>query len=140
MTCALVVCAEACTTEKIRFVSQGQHLLRVDRETTVASDERVDDALKNEIRRHVDACDVIILSDYAKGTLSPAVICYAIDQGRLRGLPIVVDPKCPDFSRYARATVITPNVKEIKNATGIQVLTDEDAISGRQSGLSGCQC
>ena len=38
ITCALVVCAEACTPEKIRFVSQGQHLLRVDRETTVASD------------------------------------------------------------------------------------------------------
>ena len=135
MTCALVVCAEACTTEKIRFVSQGQHLLRVDRETPAAS-ERVDDALKNEIRRHVDACDVIILSDYAKGTLSPAVIRYAIDQGRMRGLPVVVDPKCPDFSRYARATVITPNVKEIKNATGIQVLTDEDAIT---AGKAGCR-
>jgi D-beta-D-heptose 7-phosphate kinase/D-beta-D-heptose 1-phosphate adenosyltransferase len=134
VTCALVVCAEACTPEKIRFVSQGQHLLRVDRETTVAPDERVDDALKNEISRHIDACNVIILSDYAKGTLSPAVIRYAIDQGRLRGLPIVVDPKCPDFSRYARATVITPNVKEIKNATGIQVLTDEDAIAAGEAG------
>jgi D-beta-D-heptose 7-phosphate kinase/D-beta-D-heptose 1-phosphate adenosyltransferase len=134
MTCALVVCAEACTPEKIRFVSQGQHLLRVDRETTVASDERVDDALKNEISRHLDACDVIILSDYAKGTLSPTVIHYAIDQGRLRGLPIVVDPKCPDFSRYAGATVITPNVNEIKNATGIQVVTDEDAIAAGEAG------
>ena len=134
ITCALVVCAEACTPEKIRFVSQGQHLLRVDRETKVASDQRLDDALKKEISRYLDACDVIILSDYAKGTLSPAVICYAIDQGRLRGLPIVVDPKCPDFSRYARATVITPNVKEIKNATGIQVLTDEDAIAAGEAG------
>ena len=136
MTCALVVCAEACTPEKIRFVSQGQHLLRVDRETTLASDERVDDALKNEISRHLDACDVIILSDYAKGTLSPAVIRYAIDEGRMRDLPIVVDPKSPDFSRYARATVITPNVKEIKNATGIQVLVDEDAIA---AGKAGCR-
>ena len=136
LTCALVVCVEACTPEKIRFVSQGQHLLRVDRETTVASDERVDDALKNEISRHLDACDVIILSDYAKGTLSPAVIRYAIDEGRMRGLPIVVDPKSPDFSRYAGATVITPNVKEIKNATGIQVLMDEDAIA---AGKAGCR-
>src|SRR5262245_919850 len=121
MTCALIVCAEACTTEKMRFVSRGQHLLRVDREMTVTSNERVDDALRNEIRLHLDACDVIILSDYAKGTLSPAVIHYAIDQGRMRNLPIVVDPKCPDFSRYFGATVITPNLKEIKNATGIQV-------------------
>ena len=136
MTCALVVCAEACTPEKTRFVSQGQHLLRVDRETTLASDERVDDALKNEISRHLDACDVIILSDYAKGTLSPAVIRFAIDEGRMRDLPIVVDPKSPDFSRYARATVITPNVKEIKNATGIQVLVDEDAIA---AGKAGCR-
>ena len=134
MTCVLVVCAESCTPEKIRFVSQGQHLLRVDRETVVAPDKRVEDALKNEISRHLDACDVIILSDYAKGTLSPAVIFHAIEQGRQRGLPIVVDPKCPDFSRYARATLITPNVKEIQNATGIQVLTDEDAIAAGEAG------
>ena len=136
ITCALVVCAEACTPEKIRFVSQGQHLLRVDRETMFASDARVEYALKDEISRHLNDCDVIILSDYAKGTLSPAVIRYAIDEGRLRGLPIVVDPKCPDFSRYARATVITPNVQEIRNATGIQVLTDEDAVA---AGGAGCR-
>ena len=136
ITCALVVCEEACTPEKIRFVSQGQHLLRVDRETTVTSNERLDNALKNELSRHLDACDVIILSDYAKGTLSPGVIRYAIDEGRLRGVPIVVDPKCPDFTRYARATVITPNVKEVKHATGIQVLTDEDAVA---AGKAGCR-
>jgi D-beta-D-heptose 7-phosphate kinase/D-beta-D-heptose 1-phosphate adenosyltransferase len=136
ITCALVVCGDACTPEKIRFVSQGHHLLRVDRETTVAFDEQVNSALKNEISRHLDACDVIILSDYAKGTLSPAVIRYAIDEGRKRGLPIVVDPKSPDFSHYAGATVITPNMTEIKNATGIQVLVDEDAIA---AGKAGCR-
>ena len=70
MTSALVVAAEATTPEKVRFVSQGQQLLRVDHESTAASHRQTEEALKREIGRHLHTCDIIVLSDYAKGTLS----------------------------------------------------------------------
>ena len=133
MTSALVVAAEATTPEKVRFVSQGQQLLRVDHESTAASHRQTEEALKREIGRHLHTCDIIVLSDYAKGTLSSDVIRFAIDQGRRRGLPIVVDPKSPDFARYSGATIITPNVSEITNATGIHICSDEDTVSAGQA-------
>jgi D-beta-D-heptose 7-phosphate kinase/D-beta-D-heptose 1-phosphate adenosyltransferase len=138
ITSGLIVDESRSTTEKIRFVSQGQHLLRVDREVKSVPDARTEAALIEEIDHHVQTCDVIILSDYAKGSLTAAMSRHAIDKGRARRIPIVVDPKCADFSRYARATVITPNVKEARDATGIQVVTDDDAVAaGRAACLAG---
>ena len=61
--------------------------------------------------------DAVVLSDYAKGVLSPAVIRAVIDKARELGKPVIVDPKGADFSIYRGATLMTPNRKELADAT-----------------------
>ena len=68
---------------------------------------------------------VVILSDYAKGTLTGNVIKAAINAAKGACIPIIVDPKSRDFRRYAGATIITPNVKELAAATGIEATTND---------------
>lgn len=114
------------TTVKMRFVAMGQQMLRVDRETSapLAADEaaRFSTALCGSLKGK----DVLVLSDYGKGVLTPAVLADAIAAARAAGLPVVVDPKGSDYARYAGADVITPNRKELGEATGAAVETDEE--------------
>jgi len=69
-----------------------------------------------------------VLSDYAKGLLTDDVIRSCIEIAKRHHLPIVVDPKSVNLHRYAGATVITPNSKEVMDATGIDP-TDDDALA-----------
>jgi D-beta-D-heptose 7-phosphate kinase/D-beta-D-heptose 1-phosphate adenosyltransferase len=64
----------------------------------------------------LDGVDVLVLSDYAKGTLAdvPALIAAA----KARGIPVVVDPKGADFSRYRGATLVKPNLSEFEAVVG----------------------
>ncbi len=62
-------------------------------------------------------CDALVLSDYAKGSFSPEVCQALIQAARKQGIPVLVDPKSPDFSRYRGATTICPNLAELTAAT-----------------------
>ena len=120
------------TTEKLRFVAQGQHLLRADYEATAPlcsdSAEELIDVVVKELPRH----DVLVLSDYAKGVLTDDVISRLLSTARTFNIPSIVDPKSTNFARYSGATVITPNSKETKDASGIDPAEDENAsLAGR---------
>ena len=128
--CDFTVSPDRPTTEKIRFVAQGQHMLRTDAEVTAAIGSETAAELLAVIGRLAAEHDVLVLSDYAKGLLTDTVVRGAIDIAQARGLPIVVDPKSVDLRRYAGATVITPNSKEVLDATGIDP-TDDDALAER---------
>ena len=67
----------------------------------------------------VRKADAVILSDYAKGALSPQLCQAVIALARERGIPVLVDPKDRDFSKYAGATTICPNLQELGLVTGI---------------------
>jgi len=126
ITCEFCESPNRPTSEKIRFVANGQHMLRTDREVTVAVDGPVLRELIQRIERLTAEHDVVVLSDYAKGLLTDEIIRAAIDAASRRRLPIVVDPKSVDLKRYSGATVITPNSKEVLDATGIDP-TDDDS-------------
>ncbi len=66
----------------------------------------------------------MILSDYGKGVLSAAIIGHVIAQAGSAGIPVFVDPKTDDFSRYRGATCITPNTQELATASGMAVDSD----------------
>ncbi len=122
------------TSEKIRFVAHGQHMLRADAEATAPIDESTANALIESIEKLAPVHDVMVLSDYAKGLLTDAVVRRSIDIAKKHRLPIVVDPKSVDLRRYAAATVITPNSKEVLDATGIDP-TDDDRRA-EEAGMS----
>lgn len=102
------------TTVKLRVIGRQQQLLRIDFET--APSHEVLAAKLAEFAERVADCDAVILSDYGKGGL--AHIGEMIRLARAAGKPVLVDPKGDDFSKYAGATVITPNRAELRQVVG----------------------
>jgi len=123
----LVVDAARPTIEKVRYVAQGQHMLRVDREVPGDVSGQAAQAIIDEVAARIAGHDVLVLSDYAKGVLTDAVIAGVIAQARRAGVPVVVDPKSARLARYNGATLVTPNAKETMEATGIAIVEDVDA-------------
>ncbi|MFT5079927.1 MAG: D-beta-D-heptose 7-phosphate kinase/D-beta-D-heptose 1-phosphate adenosyltransferase [Bacteroidia bacterium] len=106
------------TTEKTRLVSGVNQMLRVDWEETRALEEASFDELLRQLPGSIEGADAVILSDYGKGLLCERVIRAVIAAAKERGVPVLVDPKGNDFSRYRGATLVTPNRKEAEEAVG----------------------
>lgn len=104
------------TTQKIRYVAGQQQLLRVDIEHSHAADPA---PLLAAFDRQLETADAIVLSDYAKGVLSPTLLAALIDHARAAGKPIIADPKSTDMARYDGASLLTPNAGEAAAAAGL---------------------
>ncbi|MCP4041254.1 MAG: bifunctional D-glycero-beta-D-manno-heptose-7-phosphate kinase/D-glycero-beta-D-manno-heptose 1-phosphate adenylyltransferase HldE, partial [Gammaproteobacteria bacterium] len=102
------------TITKLRVLSRHQQLIRLDFEDAVTGGE-VQEASGESLFPMEDA-RVVVLSDYGKGALGE--IRRIIQQAREMGLPVLVDPKGSDFSRYRGATLITPNLTEFEAVVG----------------------
>jgi D-beta-D-heptose 7-phosphate kinase/D-beta-D-heptose 1-phosphate adenosyltransferase len=114
----LVVDPKRPTTRKVRFVSEhhSTHLMRADWELASPIGRDIEDALLQEALPAIQRAGALILSDYAKGVLTPRVIRALIEAAQAAGKPVIVDPKGADYSIYRGATIITPNRKELAEA------------------------
>ena len=102
------------TTVKLRVIGRQQQLLRIDFENTPKTEALASQtALFSQLLTQHHA---ILFSDYAKGGLAHVVDMIAF--ARTAGKPVLIDPKGSDYSRYAGATVITPNKSELQVAVG----------------------
>jgi D-beta-D-heptose 7-phosphate kinase/D-beta-D-heptose 1-phosphate adenosyltransferase len=106
--------ADTPTVTKLRVISRHQQLIRLDFEDGFDAIDGA--ALMDSYRQELDSCDVVVLSDYGKGTL--ADIEPLITLARAAGKPVLIDPKALDFSRYRGATLITPNMAEFELVAG----------------------
>ncbi len=122
----LVVDSMRPTIQKIRVMARNQQMLRVDRETPAPVGEDVSAKLLEQLQNA--EWQALVLSDYGKGTLPQPVMSAAIAEARKRGVPVLVDPKHRDFSRYQGATLITPNRAEAEVASG-ESLTDMTSLA-----------
>lgn len=116
------------TIQKIRVMARNQQMLRVDRETPSAVCSEVAEHMLQQLV--AGEWQALVLSDYGKGTLPPEVMQGAIAEARKRGVPVLVDPKHRDFSRYAGATLITPNRAEAEAACG-EALPDMPTLASK---------
>jgi rfaE bifunctional protein kinase chain/domain len=114
----LLVDPDRLTTVKTRIIAHSQHVVRVDEENT----QPLAPALLRQIVGRVNAllprCDIVLLSDYAKGLLVPELLREVIRRASEEGRRTVIDPKGGDYSRYDGAYVITPNRMEALLAAG----------------------
>ena len=133
VTSSLTVVPGRETTVKMRFVAMGQQVLRVDRETNLPLGNAPSEKFIAGLTAALDDKDVLVLSDYGKGVLTPAVLAAAITAARGKGLPVVIDPKGRDYARYAGADVVTPNRKELGEATGLPVDSDEEIVAAARA-------
>lgn len=106
------------TTTKVRYVADGQQVMRADRETNAPLQPTTEARVLEAFSDALDRAQVIIFSDYAKGTLGEQTLRVAIERARARGKTVIVDPKSRDFARYRGATLITPNQHELQQAVG----------------------
>ena len=111
------------TTQKTRFIADRQQLLRVDEENTGAIN---DPAIAKAVAARLDWADIIILSDYAKGLLTPAILKDIITRARAAGKRVIVDPKSADMERYDGAFLLTPNRAEAALASGVAGEDDDN--------------
>lgn len=125
------------TTRKVRFVSEhhSSHLLRADWEPGSPIDPKNEDALIAHAVEAMPRVGAVVLSDYAKGTLTPRVIRAVIDAANKLNKPVVVDPKGRDYSIYKGATLITPNRQELADATHTAARSD-DEVADAAAGLA----
>lgn len=124
----LVVDSGRCTIVKTRYVSQGQQLLRCDEEVTQPVPEAILEKVVERVAAEITSAHVLVISDYGKGLLTPSLLRRVIDLARARKVPVVVDPKGRDYSKYAGATAITPNLNELSVVRGAPLRDVEDIV------------
>ena len=122
--CCFLPATHARTIVKLRALSMHQQMLRLDFEDDFASENhaKLHALLAAEL---VDA-RALVLSDYAKGTLTDVAPMIAL--ARAAAVPTIVDPKGFDFRRYAGAQVITPNESEFRQASGYTTQEGDAAL------------
>ena len=128
---SLVIDPARPTTRKVRFVSEhfSTHLLRADWEqASPVSAEREGELLARALAA-LPRVGAVVLSDYAKGVLTPRILGAVIAAANKAGVPVIVDPKAADYAVYRGATMIKPNRKELAEATRLPVGTDDEVIA-----------
>ena len=113
------------TTEKMRIVADRQQIARVDWDMDEFKADFVDDLIKN-ISEHIENIDGVIISDYAKGVCSEALLKKVIKISNDNNISIFVDPKGLDWGKYEHTNLITPNIEEAETVLGKKLVNDQD--------------
>lgn len=114
------------TTVKTRIIAHHQQVVRTDWESTDDLGGEAEEQLLSSLDRLISRCEALVLSDYAKGTLTPKVIARALELAQARKAPVLVDPKAPRYRLYRGVTLVTPNLTEAERFTGITVRSEAD--------------
>jgi D-beta-D-heptose 7-phosphate kinase/D-beta-D-heptose 1-phosphate adenosyltransferase len=118
------------TTVKSRVMGRGQQLLRLDEEHTARVDDITASRILEEFMTYLPSVDAVICSDYGKGVFSGMLAYDIISACKARGIPVLVDPKGGDWTRYQGATCITPNTAEFLQVAQFDP-TDEKDLDAR---------
>ncbi len=127
------------TTIKERFIAGVQQLLRVDREAVEPVSAAISDQVKQRARAILARAGAVVVSDYGKGLLGDDSIAGLIAAARKAGRPVVVDPKGTNFRRYAGAFLVTPNRRELGEASRMPVRTDEEIVAAARHIADDCR-
>jgi len=126
------------TTIKTRYVVGRQQVLRADRESGHPVVGDVEAELVRRVKRGLKTSDVVLLSDYGKGTLTPQTVGAIIAAARKAKRPVLVDPKGDDYGRYRGARLITPNRKELAQASRMPTGDEAGIVGAARRLASGC--
>lgn len=138
----LVAASDRPTAVKTRFIAGQSQMLRADWETVGPYAENTAADIATSALGALGEADALILSDYGKGLLSDSLLSDLIQRAREKGIPVVVDPKGSDYSRYAGASWVTPNRAELNLASAVPASSDETVVAAarkviKMSGVHG---
>jgi len=115
------------TSKKSRVIAVSQQILRYDKESKEDITRESEDKIILSLQKTLFLYDAIVLSDYAKGVLTPSLCQRVIEVAHKAGKKVLVDPKGDDYLKYRGAYLLTPNKKEASIATGI-IIDDEQTL------------
>lgn len=107
------------TPVKNRIIASGQQIVRVDREELSAIPEVLEERMIEMLPKLLEGVKLVAVSDYGKGLLSRTLLAALIDQAAAQQIPVIIDPKGTDFSKYRGATLIKPNQAETYAAANL---------------------
>jgi D-beta-D-heptose 7-phosphate kinase / D-beta-D-heptose 1-phosphate adenosyltransferase len=128
------------TTVKTRFIRGAHQLLRVDDETADPLDNEAAAAVTRRVDEALSECDIVVLSDYAKGVLCDPVLGRVVELARAARRPVIADPKRASFEAYRGVTILTPNAQELTRATGLDAADDKGAETAARLALEAAAC
>lgn len=123
------------SSEKTRFVCGNQQLLRCDDEQPEPLNEASEAKLLSLLKQTLPDYRLLALSDYAKGVLTDRVLREAVALAEQHGVPVFIDPKRADWSAYAGADLLSPNLAELRLACPGEALKTDEAITEAARGL-----
>ncbi len=114
------------TSTKTRIIAHHQQVCRADREDRTPLSPAIQLRIARKFRATLVSVDAVIVSDYAKGVISPHLLKRILPLAKSARKIVCIDPKMKDFSAYKPATVITPNIQETELASGIAISGTRD--------------
>jgi len=130
-TSALLVENGYQTPIKNRLIADSQQLLRIDFETIQQMGGDLEEIFIKQLKKLIPQVQIVAISDYGKGFLTPKVIAAALQICREHSIPSVVDPKGIDFAKYKGASVLKPNLSEAYAAAKCSLQSDLDEVAKR---------
>ena len=115
------------TIIKSRVIASNHQVIRYDKETKNPISKEYEEKILNFVKENIDKVDMILLSDYEKGVLTPTLTQSIIDLANSKNKKLIIDPKS-NFYKYQNSYMIKPNKKELSVATGIEINTKEDLL------------
>jgi len=109
------------TTVKTRVIAHDQQVVRVDKEVTTPLDRADEEVILGSVESFLGECGCVVVSDYAKGVITPTLMRELVDLARGQSVPVAVDPKISQFSIYKGVTVLTPNLFEAAAGAGLVI-------------------
>ncbi len=117
------------TPVKNRLIADAQQILRVDFETLTPMPEQIEEEVLERLPLLMDKVQIIAVSDYGKGFLSHSLLQKLIEMASTKGIPVIIDPKGDDFSKYSGAFVIKPNLAEAYAAAKLPLEAPLDEVA-----------
>ena len=125
------------TITKTRFLAENnQQVMRLDIEDTNSITPEEEAELKNRIERMISDYDLVLLSDYMKGVLTPKLTQDVIEIAKKHKIKVLVDVKDPDYEKYKGAWLLKPNTKELGALTKMPVSNDDEIVAAAKYLLS----
>lgn len=128
------------TTVKTRVVARNQQIIRIDSENRNWISSKIENKILNFIKKRIKDIDAIIISDYAKGVVSPRLSQNIIKIAKDNKIFCLIDPKGRDYLKYKGCNIITPNAKELAQALNVQVENESQFLEAGKMLLSHVMC
>lgn len=116
------------TINKVRIVGNNQQIVRIDYHDTYYISKELQKVFLSVFKENIDNNDIVVISDYGKGTCSESLCREIISICKNKCKPVIVDPKGNNWDKYRGATIITPNMKEVNAFSGLDIENEDDRI------------